>query len=113
MKIFAIQKAQVNTSASKFNQNNTTNQNPVMKTNHSGDKFEHKNVSFGMATVVDLRAKVTKLSDKLKDKKLPKTVRQEIEDEIEYLGIQISQRTPHEGGATDPAGMAIESYNGN
>lgn len=46
MKLFAIQKPPPNTYAPQFKQNSSVNQNPVMKTNLSGDKFISK-VSFG------------------------------------------------------------------
>ena len=55
MKIFAVQKTQANT-YSQFSQNNSVNQNPVMKTNLTGDKFVSK-VSFGMARLDDLYKK--------------------------------------------------------
>jgi len=56
MKVFAIQKAQVNTGASQFKQNSSGKQNPVRETNLTGDKFLSR-VSFsGGKTVKSLEA---------------------------------------------------------
>ena len=89
MKVFAIQKAQVNTGASQFNQNGSGNQNSAMKTNIIGDKFVSKNVSFsGGKSIRMLENELAELNKKLElgklteeaYEKLARPIREEIYD---------------------------------
>ena len=82
MKIFAIQKTQTNTYSPQYQQNNSTNQSPVTKTNQTGDKFVSK-VSFG-ASVKQLERELAKLDEKLK-------LRQLTEDAYEKLARPIRE----------------------
>lgn len=69
MKVFAIQKTPTNTYSLKHQQNSSINQNPVTKTNQTGDKFVSNKVYFG-ASVNQLEAQLAKLDEKLKLKQL-------------------------------------------
>lgn len=101
MKIFAIQKTQTNTYSPEFKQNSSVNQGPVMKTNHSGDKFVSSNrVSFG-ATLKQLEAELEVLERKLESKTLSKSVREALEKQIKRLKVKI-EMTSGEGVSLQP-----------
>lgn len=87
MKVIAIQKTQTNTYKSQYQQNNSVNQNPVTKTNLTGDKFVSK-VAFG-ASVNQLEGELAKLDEKLRLKQLTEEAYEKlanpIKDEISEL----------------------------
>lgn len=105
MKIFAIQNAQGNTSASQLNQNNS--QKSIVRTNSAGDKFVSKNVSFG-AKVSEMRAELARLQEKLA-KTSSETKSKEIRAAITRLKAKISLQTSEGGGYTSMAEMAADN----
>jgi len=98
MKVFAIQKAQVNTGASQFNQNSS--QNSVTKTNIIGDRFVSKNVSFGIE-VIEMRAELAKLEKQFEKEPL-ESVQKALKKQINALKDEIEFLTS-EGGGSEPA----------
>lgn len=87
MKIFAIQKTQPNTYSPQYQQNNSINQNPITKTNLTGDKFVSK-VLFG-TRLGDLYKERKTLEGKLKLKEITEKAYNEfikpINDEIKKI----------------------------
>lgn len=60
MKVFPVQKTQTNTYSPQILQNDTLNQNFIMKSNFTEDKFTSKKVSFG-TSINDLEAGLAEL----------------------------------------------------
>lgn len=74
MKIFAIQKTQTNTYSPQYQQNSSANQNPVTKTNLTGDKFVSSKISFSGITINSLRADLAALTEQVNKRQITEEV---------------------------------------
>lgn len=108
MKVFAIQKTQANTFVPQFKQNDSG----TTKTNPAGDTFVSRKVSFGMASINDIKAAIVELSNQLNTKKLSQAARMDLQNRISRLELKLQRRTPSDGDGISPsaAQRAVDNY---
>lgn len=110
MKVFAIQKAQINTFTPQSKLNNSINQSFI--TNNTEDKFVSKVAFSGGKSINMLEAEIAELDKKLADGKLTKEaydkLAEPIRDKIYRLSCDLG--LIETGGIPNPAQDAIDNY---